>query len=142
MKFKKLFINLLIFLGINIFAINAVWPKSHTQLINDLAQAKLKIMRLNASNKNLSIKFCKKVLSDQLALHKQYDNFFGGLHIYSNLNFIATQKLWAENYDMMGLPGFTELLESLYKASEYEITHANTYVLSIYRELSLNFDRY
>ena len=138
MKFKKYFIYSLIFLNFGMFIVNAhKWPKSRLQMNHDVTSAKHKIMCLTKHNLKLSKKICKKILLDQNKLHEKYDDFFGPVPIYNNIDFIREAILWSENYDNMGFPGFSELVEALYKHNINDITEANTYIYSIYRELSL-----
>lgn len=138
MKFKKFFIYSLIFLSLDTFIANAQrWPKSESQVQYDIALAKNKIIYMAKSNLRLSKKICEKIILDQRNLHDKYDNFFDNASIYQNPDFIKEKRLWAENYDNMGFPGFSELAETLYKNNIDNIIEANAYIQHIYRVLSL-----
>ena len=142
MKFKNFFTNLFIFLGLSIFIANAKWPKSNVQVQYDMIKAEQKIMHIAQSNPNLSYRLCEKITLEQHNLHEKYDDFFSEKPIYLNINFINHQKLWAENYDFMGLPGFSELVRALYRHNISDIMEANTYIFQIYRKLALYFQKH
>lgn len=143
MKFKKTFINSIIFLGLSIFITNAkMRPKSDMQFRSDTIKAAHKIISITNANLDFARQICQKILSDQHSLHDKYDDFLSDEPIYLNPDFIKEQRLWAENYDSMNFPGFSELVEALHRHSIDGISQANTHILCIYTELESYFENH
>ncbi|MDR1628291.1 MAG: hypothetical protein LBR79_05920 [Oscillospiraceae bacterium] len=141
MSFLKILLNLFVLLGFSLLIISAKWPKPSAQVQVDMRDTENKIMRITNSNAVSAKEFCEKIISDQDKLHVKYDEVLKELAIpaYCNQNFLREQRLWAECYDIMGLPGFSDLIETLNKHDVDYISYANAYLYLLYDELLSHF---